>query len=91
MNPGNTPHDNLQFMLVLSCIVAAVDNYALLLRASCATPGKEQRLGASEAPPAIISCFIGEQLNDVVDNFVKNGYATDSKQSKRLKRGKYFA
>lgn len=86
LNPGNTPHDNLQFMLVLSCIVAAVDNYALLLRASCATPGKEQRLGASEAPPAIISCFIGEQLNDVVDNFVKNGYATDSKQSKKIKK-----
>ena len=86
LNPGNTPHENLQFMLVLSCIVAAVDNYALLLRASCATPGKEQRLGASEAPPAIISCFIGEQLNDVVDNFVKNGYATDSKQGKKIKK-----
>lgn len=86
LNPGNTPHENLQFMLVLSCIVAAVDNYALLLRASCATPGKEQRLGASEAPPAIISCFIGEQLNDVVDNFVKNGYATGSKQSKKIKK-----
>jgi glutamine synthetase len=86
LNPGNTPHENLQFMLVLSCIIAAVDNYALLLRASCATPGKEQRLGASEAPPAIISCFIGEQLNDVVDNFVKNGYATDSKQGKKIKK-----
>lgn len=78
-------------MLVLSCIIAAVDNYALLLRASCATPGKEQRLGASEAPPAIISCFIGEQLNDVVDNFVKNGYATDSKQGKKIKTNQYLA
>lgn len=86
LNPGNTPHENLQFMLVLSCVVAAVDKYALLLRASCATPGKEQRLGASEAPPSIISCFIGEQLNDVVDNFVKNGYATDSKQGGRIKK-----
>lgn len=86
LNPGNTPHENLQFMLVLSCVIAAVDKYALLLRASCATPGKEQRLGASEAPPSIISCFIGEQLNDVVDNFVKNGYATDSKQGGRIKK-----
>ncbi|MBR3288440.1 MAG: glutamine synthetase III [Lachnospiraceae bacterium] len=86
LNPGNTPHENLQFMLVLSCIIAAVDKYALLLRASCATPGKEQRLGASEAPPSIISCFIGEQLNDVVDNFIKNGFATDSKQGGRIKK-----
>lgn len=86
LNPGNTPHDNLQFMLVLSCIVAAVDKYALLLRASCATPGKEQRLGASEAPPAIISCFVGEQLNDVIDNFVKHGFANDSKQGGRIKK-----
>ena len=86
LNPGNTPHENLQFMLVLSCVIAAVDKYSLLLRASCATPGKEQRLGASEAPPAIISCFIGEQLNDVVDNFIKNGYATDSKQGGRIKK-----
>ena len=79
LNPGNNPHDNLQFLLVLACVVAAVDKYQLLLRASCATPGKEQRLGASEAPPAIISCFIGEQLNDVVDNFIEKGFATDSK------------
>ena len=86
LNPGNTPHENLQFMLVLSCIIAAVDKYSLLLRASCATPGKEQRLGASEAPPAIISCFIGEQLNDVVDNFIKNGFATDSKQGGKIKK-----
>ena len=86
LNPGITPHENLQFMLVLSCIVAAVDKYALLLRASCATPGKEQRLGASEAPPPIISCFIGEQLNDVVDNFVKHGYATDSKQGGKINK-----
>ncbi len=86
LNPGNTPHDNLQFLLVLSCVIAAVDNYALLLRASCATPGKEQRLGASEAPPAIISCFLGEQLNDVVDNFIKNGFAIDSKQGGRIKK-----
>ena len=86
LNPGNTPHDNLQFLLVLSCVIAAVDKYAILLRASCATPGKEQRLGASEAPPSIISCFIGEQLNDVVDNFIKNGFAADSKKGGRVKK-----
>ena len=86
LNPGNTPHENLQFLLVLSCIVAAVDKYALLLRASCATPGKEQRLGSSEAPPTIISCFIGEQLNDVVENFIKNGFATDSKKGAKIKK-----
>ncbi len=86
LNPGKNPHENLQFLLVLSCVIAAVDKYAYLLRASCATPGKEQRLGASEAPPAIISCFVGEQLNDVIDNFVKYGKATDSKQGLKVKK-----
>ena len=86
LNPGNTPHENLQFLLVLSCIVAAVDKYAVLLRASCATPGKEQRLGASEAPPVIISCFIGDQLNDIVDHIVENGYASDSKKGGKIKK-----
>ncbi|MBO6134775.1 MAG: glutamine synthetase III [Lachnospiraceae bacterium] len=86
LNPGTTPHENLQFLLILSCIIAAVDNYAVLLRASCATPGKEQRLGASEAPPAIISCFIGDQLNDVVEHFVKDGYANDSKKGGKIKK-----
>ena len=87
LNPGNTPHENLQFLLILSCVIAAVDNYALLLRASCATPGKEQRLGASEAPPTIISCFIGDQLIDVVDNFIKKGFASDSKKGAKIKKG----
>ena len=86
LNPGNTPHENLQFLLVLSCVVAAVDNYAVLLRASCATPGKEQRLGASEAPPTIISCFIGDQLNDVVNHIIADGYAKDSKKSGTIKK-----
>ena len=86
LNPGKTPHENLQFLLVLSCVVAAVDKYSVLLRASCATPGKEQRLGASEAPPAIISCFVGEQLNDVIDNFIKHGFASDSKQGGMVKK-----
>ena len=86
LNPGKTPHENIQFLLVLSCIIAAVDKYSILLRASCATPGKEQRLGASEAPPSIISCFLGEQLNDVIDNFIKYGYAKGSKQGGKVKK-----
>ena len=86
LNPGSTPHDNLQFLLVLSCVLAAVDKYQLLLRASCATPGKEERLGASEAPPAIISCYVGEQLNDVIDNFIEKGFATDSKQAEKINK-----
>ena len=85
-NPGNTPHENLQFLLILSCVVAAIDNYPLLVRASCATPGKEQRLGASEAPPTIISCFIGDQLNAVVDDFIEHGFASDSKQGGKIKK-----
>lgn len=86
LNPGKTPHENIQFLLVLSCIIAAVDKYAILLRASCATPGKEQRLGASEAPPSIISCFLGEQLNDVIDNFIEHGFAKGSKQGGKVKK-----
>lgn len=85
-NPGNTPHENLQFLLILSCVVAAIDNYPLLVRASCATPGKEQRLGASEAPPTIISCFIGDQLNAVVDDFIEHGFASDSKKGGKIKK-----
>ncbi|MBP3201385.1 MAG: glutamine synthetase III [Lachnospiraceae bacterium] len=86
LNPGKTPHENIQFLLVLSCIIAAVDKYSILLRASCATPGKEQRLGASEAPPSIISCFLGEQLNDVIENFIEHGFAKGSKQGGRVKK-----
>ena len=86
LNPGSNPHENLQFLLILSCIIAAVDKYSVLLRASCATPGKEQRLGASEAPPSIISCFVGDQLSGVIEDFVKNGYASDSKQGGKIKK-----
>ena len=79
LNPGKTPHENLQFLLILSCIIAAVDEYAILLRASCANTSKELRLGASEAPPAIISCYIGEQLDEVVNSIIKDGVATFSR------------
>ena len=64
LDPGKTPHENVQFLLVLACILKAVDVHADLLRESAADPGNDHRLGANEAPPAIISIFLGEQLQD---------------------------
>ena len=72
LDPGDTPNENLQFLLVLACIMAAVDRHADLLRCSAANVGNEQRLGAQEAPPAIISIFLGDQLDDVVNQIVSN-------------------
>lgn len=85
MNPGDTPHENLQFLLLLSCILAAVDIHADLLRLSAADVGNDHRLGADEAPPAIISCFIGTQLQEVVRQLIGTGYATNSPRGKNLK------
>ncbi|GLC83135.1 glutamine synthetase III family protein [Lacrimispora brassicae] len=87
LNPGETPHENIQFLLVLSCILKAVDNHADLLRESAADVGNDHRLGANEAPPAIISVFIGEQLEDVVDQLCSTGEATHSKAGGTLKTG----
>ena len=87
MNPGETPHENVQFLLVLACVMTAVDRHADLLRESCAVPGNDQRLGAAEAPPAIISMFLGEQLEDVIDQLCSTGEATHSKQGDVLKTG----
>ena len=75
LDPGKTPNDNLQFLLVLSCIIKAVDRHADLLRMSTACVGNDLRLGADEAPPAIISIFLGNQLEDVVEQIVENGTA----------------
>lgn len=75
LDPGKTPNDNLQFLLVLSCIIKAVDRHADLLRMSTACVGNDHRLGANEAPPAIVSIFLGNQLEDVVEQIVKNGTA----------------
>ena len=72
LDPGDTPNENLQFLLVLSCIIKAVDVHADLLRCSASNPGNEHRLGAQEAPPAIISIFLGDQLDSVVDQIVSN-------------------
>lgn len=87
LNPGDTPHENIQFLLVLACVLAAVDKHADLLRLSAADVGNDHRLGANEAPPAIISCFIGEQLEDVVEQLAGTGYATRSKSGGTLKTG----
>ncbi len=72
LDPGDTPNENLQFLLVLSCIIKAVDVHADLLRCSASNPGNEHRLGALEAPPAIISIVLGDQLDSVVDQIVSN-------------------
>lgn len=67
LDPGDTPMENLQFMVFLSAVIKAVDEFADLLRTSVATPGNDHRLGANEAPPAIISIFVGEELEAVID------------------------
>ena len=72
LNPGATPHENIQFLLVLACILKAVDVHADLLRQSAADVGNDHRLGANEAPPAIISVFLGEQLEDVLEIKYRN-------------------
>lgn len=76
IDPGETPNENIQFLLVLSCILKAVDRHADLLRLSAACPGNDERLGGSEAPPAIISVFLGEQIEDVVRQLVETGAAS---------------
>ncbi len=87
LDPGKTPHDNIQFLLILSCVVKAVDRHAGLLRESAANPGNDLRLGADEAPPAIISIFLGEQLEDVVEQLISTGTATRSKKGGVLYTG----
>ena len=87
LDPGKTPHENIQFLLILSCIIKAVDEHAGLLRESAADPGNDHRLGANEAPPAIVSVFLGEQLEDVVEQLVSTGTATSSKTGEVLETG----
>lgn len=78
LEPSSRPHENKQFLLVLACIIKAVDKYAGLLRESAADPGNDHRLGANEAPPAIISIFLGSQLEDIMDQYVASGSAATS-------------
>lgn len=86
LEPGKTPHENEQFLLFLSAVIKAVDEYSALLRASAANPGNDHRLGANEAPPAIISIFLGEQLSDIFEQ-LENGGAKSSKSGGELKIG----
>ena len=86
LNPGETPHDNMVFLVVLCAVVRAVDKYARLLRASVANAGNEHRLGANEAPPAIVSIFLGDQLTDIFEQLAAEGAKT-SKQGGQLKLG----
>lgn len=87
LDPGKTPHENVQFLLVLTCILKAVDTHADLLRESAADPGNDHRLGANEAPPAIISIFLGEQLEDVIEQLITTGEATHSLKGGKLETG----
>ena len=87
LDPGKTPHENIQFLLVLTCILKAVDKHAELLRESAADAGNDHRLGANEAPPAIISVFLGEQLQDVLTQLISTGEATRSLKREVLQTG----
>ncbi|MBR6770230.1 MAG: glutamine synthetase III [Lachnospiraceae bacterium] len=87
LDPGDTPNENIQFLLVLACIMKAVDTHADLLRQSASDVGNDHRLGANEAPPAIISMFLGEQLEDVVKQLVETGIAKTCKEGGILETG----
>lgn len=87
LEPGKSPHDNVQFLLILMAILKAVDDHADLLRLSAASVGNDHRLGANEAPPAIISVFLGEQLDDVLKQLDTTGEATSSLRGKHFESG----
>ncbi len=87
LDPGQTPNENIQFLLVLACMIKAIDVHACLLRQSASDVGNDHRLGAAEAPPAIISVFLGDQLDDVVEQLVSTGEARKSKRGGKLRTG----
>ena len=87
LDPGKKPHENMQFLLVLTCILKAVDEHAALLRESAADAGNDHRLGADEAPPAIISAYLGDQLEDVLAQMIKTGEAERSLKGGKLHTG----
>lgn len=86
LEPGKSPHENKQFLLFLCAVIAAVDEYPDLLRVSAANAGNDHRLGANEAPPAILSVFLGDQLEDVLEQ-IEKGPATSSKAASELAIG----
>lgn len=87
LEPGESPNENIQFLLVLACVMKAVDTHADLLRQSASNVGNDLRLGGYEAPPAIISIFLGEQLEDVVKQLVETGRASNVKGNGVLQTG----
>ncbi|MCR5798666.1 MAG: glutamine synthetase III [Lachnospiraceae bacterium] len=87
LEPGISPNENIQFLLILACILKAVDTHADLLRQSAANVGNDHRLGGMEAPPAIISVFLGEQLEDVVKQLVETGIASKLIEGGTLQTG----
>ncbi|MDF2537668.1 MAG: glutamine synthetase catalytic region [Herbinix sp.] len=87
LDPGKTPHENVQFLLFLAAVLKAVDLHSDLLRVSAANPGNDHRLGANEAPPAIISVFLGSQLEDVLIQLIETGEAKSSKDGGRMNVG----
>ena len=87
LDPGDSPNENLQFLLVMACIMKAVDKHADLLRQSASNVGNDHRLGAQEAPPAIISMFLGEQLEDIINQIVSNHDSIQLMDSGKLDSG----
>ncbi|MDO4938910.1 MAG: glutamine synthetase III [Lachnospiraceae bacterium] len=87
LKPGDKPHENLEFLLILTCVIKAVDEHADLIRYSGSNVGNDLRLGGNEAPPAVISVFLGEQLQDILDQFAEKGSATHSLRGGKLKTG----
>lgn len=86
LNPGTNPHENALFLTTLCAVIKAVDEHSDLLRSATAGAGNDHRLGANEAPPAIISIFLGEQLSDIIEQ-LEAGEAKSSKNSKVIKIG----
>ncbi len=87
LEPGDTPHDNLRFLIFCGAVIRATDKYAPLLRASAASASNDHRLGANEAPPAIMSIFLGDQLSDVFEQFLNAGEATSSLPAEVMQLG----
>ena len=86
LNPGDTPHANAQFLLFLCAVIKAVDEYQDMLRVSIASAGNDHRLGAAEAPPAVVSMFIGDELNAILES-IENETAYDAKEKVQMKVG----
>lgn len=87
LSPGSNPHENERFLIMLCAVIKAVDEYAVLLRAAVASAGNDHRLGSHEAPPAIISVYLGEQLTDIIEQIEKSGKAESTKSGGTLEVG----